>query len=323
MGGIGGVIGGDDGLDDGLDDFLDDGAVKAKAGSLNELKATVEDLTTKLYDLDRSSDEFTTTQGELAKATLELDTALEALKDKEDIDILPTGSLAQLNATLSELNEELLLLVPGSNAFINKMKEIQAITDRLSNGVKTFAFESSTSLLAFLKDFGVVTDGLDDAAKKVNDIGLQIAQSFGTAFGQVVSGASSGGAAFKKFAIEAIRSVIAMAKANIIASAMSPVNPANALSAGLTAPAFALAGLTALDALISSVPSLAEGGIAFGPSLVEVGEYSGAGGNPEVIAPLNKLQDMLGGNTIQVYGRISGDDIVISNDRATRDRNRF
>ena len=300
-------------------------APPALEGSIDALREKVALLTTDYNAAVIGSEAFNVASTELAKATLELDTALEALKDKEDIikDILPTGSLAQLNATLSELNEELLLLVPGSEAFINKMKEIQAITDRLSNGVKTFAFESSTSLLAFLKDFGVVTDGLDDAAKKVNDIGLQIAQSFGTAFGQVVSGASSGGAAFKKFAIEAIRSVIAMAKANIIASAMSPVNPANALSAGLTAPAFALAGLTALDALISSVPSLAEGGIAFGPSLVEVGEYSGAGGNPEVIAPLNKLQDMLGGNTIQVYGRISGDDIVISNDRATRDRNRF
>jgi hypothetical protein len=193
----------------------------------------------------------------------------------------------------------------------------------LSNGVQDFAVNSSTQLLAFLEDMEVVTDGIEAAATKVQDLGLKIAQSFGNAFGEVVGGASSGGKAFKKFAIEAIRSVIAMAKANIIASAMSPVNPANALSAGLSAPAFALAGLTALDALLSNVPSLAEGGIAFGPSLVEVGEYSGAGGNPEVIAPLNKLQDMLGGNSIQVYGRISGDDIVISNNRATRDRNRF
>lgn len=193
----------------------------------------------------------------------------------------------------------------------------------LSNGVQDFAVNSSTSLLLFLEDMDVVTDKIEAAAKKVNDIGLQIAQSFGNAFGQVVTGAKSGGQAFKKFAIDAIRSVIAMAKANIIASAMSPVNPANALSAGLSAPAFALAGLTALDALLANVPSLKDGGIAFGPSLVEVGEYSGAGGNPEVIAPLSKLKDMLGGNSIQVYGRISGDDIVISNNRATRDRNRF
>ena len=193
----------------------------------------------------------------------------------------------------------------------------------LSNGVQEFAVNSSTSLLEFLNDIEVVTEKIDIAATKVKDIGLKIAQSFGNAFGQVVSGAKGAGDAFMDFAVEAIRAVIAMAKANIIASAMSPLNPVNGVTAGLSAPAFALAGLTALDAILANVPSLAQGGIAFGPSLVEVGEYSGAGGNPEVIAPLSKLKDMIGGNSIQVYGRISGDDIVISNDRATRDRNRF
>jgi tape measure domain-containing protein len=152
---------------------------------------------------------------------------------------------------------------------------------------------------------------------------LTLAQAFGTAFGNMLGGAKSAGSAFTTFAVEAIRAIISIAKANIIASAMSPLNPVNGVTAGLSGPAFALAGLTALDAILANVPSLADGGIAFGRSLVEVGEYSGASGNPEVIAPLSKLKDMIGGNSIQVYGRISGDDIVISNDRATRDRNRF
>ena len=159
--------------------------------------------------------------------------------------------------------------------------------------------------------------------KKTTANTLTLAQSFGTAFGNMLGGAKSAKSAFTTFAVEAIRAIISIAKANIIASAMSPLNPVNGVTAGLSAPAFALAGLTALDAILASVPSLADGGIAFGRSLVEVGEYSGASGNPEVIAPLSKLKDMIGGNSIQVYGRISGDDIVISNDRATRDRNRF
>ena len=44
------------------------------------------------------------------------------------------------------------------------------------------------------------------------------------------------------------------------------------------------------------LPRLAEGGIVSGPSLVEVGEYQGARVNPEVIAPLDKLKTMIGGN---------------------------
>ena len=77
------------------------------------------------------------------------------------------------------------------------------------------------------------------------------------------------------------------------------------------------------NAEASGVPALAEGGLAYGPTLAMVGDNRGANIDPEVVAPLSKLKDMIGGNAIQVYGRISGDDIVISNNRATRDRNRF
>ncbi len=73
----------------------------------------------------------------------------------------------------------------------------------------------------------------------------------------------------------------------------------------------------------AGIPALAEGGLAYGPTLAMVGDNRGANVDPEVVAPLSKLKDMLGGNAIQVYGRISGDDIVISNNRASRDRNRF
>ncbi len=39
---------------------------------------------------------------------------------------------------------------------------------------------------------------------------------------------------------------------------------------------------------------LAKGGIAYSPVNALVGEYQGARNNPEVIAPLNKLKDLLG-----------------------------
>ncbi len=174
-----------------------------------------------------------------------------------------------------------------------------------------------------IKELQESTSILGESITTLSDQTITLAQTLGSAFGSMAAGASSGAEAFKGFAVDVIRSLIAIAKANVITNATSPQNLANQASGGLAAPAFALAGLSALDALLANIPSLKDGGIAFGPSLVEVGEYSGAGGNPEVIAPLNKLKDMIGGNAIQVYGRISGDDIVISNNRATRDRNRF
>jgi hypothetical protein len=58
-----------------------------------------------------------------------------------------------------------------------------------------------------------------------------------------------------------------------------------------------------------------------------VGEYPGAKSNPEVIAPLDKLRSMIsdvsGGGHVVVTGRISGRDILISNERTSRDAKRF
>lgn len=52
---------------------------------------------------------------------------------------------------------------------------------------------------------------------------------------------------------------------------------------------------TAMMAAVTAagIPALANGGIASGPTLAVVGEYAGASGNPEVIAPLDKLRGML------------------------------
>lgn len=63
----------------------------------------------------------------------------------------------------------------------------------------------------------------------------------------------------------------------------------------------------------AGVPTLASGGLATGPTLALVGEYGGAAGNPEVIAPLDKLRSMLpevqeGAGNLEF--KIKGDDLV-------------
>ena len=63
----------------------------------------------------------------------------------------------------------------------------------------------------------------------------------------------------------------------------------------------------------------ANGGIVSGPTAALVGEYSGARTNPEVIAPLSKLQNMMGGN---VTFTISGDNLVGTLNRANKTRAR-
>ena len=68
--------------------------------------------------------------------------------------------------------------------------------------------------------------------------------------------------------------------------------------------------------------AFAKGGIISGPTMGLVGEYPGARQNPEVIAPLNKLQSIIGksnnrGN-INVTGevRVDGQDLLIAIERA-------
>lgn len=50
---------------------------------------------------------------------------------------------------------------------------------------------------------------------------------------------------------------------------------------------------------IPTIPKLARGGLAYGPTLAMVGDNKGAASDPEVIAPLSKLEGIIGGNSDQ------------------------
>jgi hypothetical protein len=76
------------------------------------------------------------------------------------------------------------------------------------------------------------------------------------------------------------------------------------LSGGGVAAKGAQAGVKGLLEMLKgmgiAVPAFAAGGVVSGPTLAMVGEYPGAGGNPEVIAPLDRLESMLGGANHEV-----------------------
>ena len=99
------------------------------------------------------------------------------------------------------------------------------------------------------------------------------------------------------------------------------INPVKAIAMGT---AFVVGGalLASYGQQLGEGVALAKGGLAFGETLATVGDNPGARFDPEVIAPLSKLEKMMGGGAVQVHGRISGNDILLSNARAERDRNR-
>ena len=70
-------------------------------------------------------------------------------------------------------------------------------------------------------------------------------------------------------------------------------------AAVIATPAFIATAVAGVIGAFASIPKLAAGGAAFGPSLVEVGEYAGARVNPELIGKLSDFKTMIGGNDKQ------------------------
>jgi len=88
----------------------------------------------------------------------------------------------------------------------------------------------------------------------------------------------------------------------------------------LAVPLGAAAGAAAMALFNSAIPKFAEGGLAYAPTLAMVGDNPNSGSDPEVIAPLSKLMKIMGkqGGDVTVRGKLVGEDLYITNQRASR-----
>ena len=134
-----------------------------------------------------------------------------------------------------------------------------------------------------------------DMMQALSFIAQDAAFSIGEAFGQM---AASGGRATAQLVNQAIAQAVAMIIRQIAATLPFPANIAAIASAGM------FQGM-----MKSQIPAYRDGAIAYGPSLGMIGEYANASTNPEIIAPLDKLQGMLGGGTGEVEFRIKGQEL--------------
>ena len=145
--------------------------------------------------------------------------------------------------------------------------------------------------------------------------------SFGGALQQAFSSALVSQDGFFKVFIENAKRALKQIAAQIAAMAIL-----NALLGGT-----GIGGMMGFKDIggFAGIPKLlgfADGGMVTGATIAMVGEGPGTSmSNPEVIAPLDKLQGMIGnagGGQVEVFGRLSGSDILISSDRARGNRNR-
>tara|TARA_R100000231_G_scaffold15402_3_gene16390 strand:- start:12648 stop:14996 length:2349 start_codon:yes stop_codon:yes gene_type:complete len=167
----------------------------------------------------------------------------------------------------------------------------------------------------------IMLDMLKDSADAV---GEGIKGAFLGAFDAMMQGENIF-KALGQMLLDLIKKFVAAALAAFVLSALvKSIFPAAGSGGG------AFEGLKDFKSLFGSFAGIemAKGGIVSTPTLATVGEYPGAKQNPEVIAPLDKLKNLIGessGTNVQVGGQftLKGQDLVVALQRADRNRNRI
>ena len=184
------------------------------------------------------------------------------------------------------------------------------------------------SVSRFVETFGILGDEMAIfLGTTVEELGEAMDSVMGKIEGNLSAGANSFedyGQTIKAVAKEEIGALISTGVAAAVSNAMKGMAsfPGSVFLIPVIAAAAAGLARTAFNSLI---PAFAEGGMVTGPTTALIGEGLGtSASNPEVVAPLDKLKSMIGGGTqnVVVEGRLSGNDIFLSNARTKFNRNR-
>jgi hypothetical protein len=164
----------------------------------------------------------------------------------------------------------------------------------------------------------------EEAMQSATELGVKVMRE---AVGKNIKTVKEFGRAVLSSALDTAKAKALEGIFSAVSSALQLPYPINIIAAGSAAGAVSILFNNLQSRL--QPPKLAEGGIAYGRTLAEVGEYQGARSNPEVIAPLSKLKDILGGvnngiNSMTLAGdfRISGQDLLLTQIRAKEYSNR-
>jgi hypothetical protein len=173
-----------------------------------------------------------------------------------------------------------------------------------------------------LKNYNIEQKQLAYEALKIADnmnAALFVGDMFGQTLGQL---AETGKVSFQGIIDSLKQMAIRFAAAIAAALTLNILTGGAVMKAGKAAGAKSGFGALLKGGALKGIGGLtpfANGGIVSGPTPALVGEYTGARTNPEVIAPLSKLQNMMGGN---VTFTISGDNLVGTLNRANKTRAR-
>ncbi|WP_417832775.1 hypothetical protein [Terasakiella sp.] len=239
-----------------------------------------------------------------------------------------------IDVSNEKLREQIAILESARKQYSETSAEYKYLSDQI-------AFHSTT-IANSIK--GIVGEGVglaqfDEAAfrfeqnmKRMKEVALEVGQAVGSAFEGFTSSfvnslglAENGFQGFVKGLANTVTKLISMLLSNAIANAIAGATQsgtATGPAAIFTTPAFIATAVGGVLAAFASIPKFADGGIAYGPTLGLMGEYAGARNNPEVIAPLNKLKDLIapGGGSFDIGlgTRIKGTDLEIIIERVVQ-----
>lgn len=212
------------------------------------------------------------------------------------VDVLPVTGFEQTFENFGLSSAQVQEQEDFAERLIESQERLKATAIGVGDGVAN-AFAGMSN--SFIDSLGLADSGLQGFAKSLAKTITQIiAQLLSEAIAFAIVGGAQSGAATGPGAIVAIPTMIATLIGGVFAA-------------------------------FAAIPGFADGGIVSGPTLALVGEYPGASSNPEVIAPLDKLKDLIepqGGITdVVVHGvfEVDGRKLKLVLDRTNQQLNRL
>ena len=274
-----------------------------------------------------------------------LNTALKSVTESQTI----LGRLDnQTNAILKQKQEILAVLGISMDEYDNKVKELTGSTQTEveTTTAATDALEKQKQILDILpKSYATVAVAMDNSGKIMRQSVIEpvtmsleqfkflqftikgVASALNDSFYAAINNGEGFFKVFGDYLVNMVKKLLAVAAAAFLVAAALTIAFGGTTGGFKTAGAlFGLKDAAGFGDLfkgafgmMSGIPMLASGGIVTGPTLAMVGE----GGGPEAVIPLDRLNSFMGGGNINVTGRIQGQDILLSQERASRIRSRY
>lgn len=260
------------------------------------------------------------------------DAAEEEKNNKERIAKGQKNYQDSINAVNEFYQNKLNLATGDKNQQIAILKEEQTYFDLLY-GFNLISYED------YVKKTGEITKqqiGINNAlikssAEATLQLGMAIMSALAPAFDMMVEKGASIGEALEsvftnllkqlaKVIVTAAIAVALMAALGLVDFAAIGSTFKMLVSQGMGLPKMGAGAGGGVSQPLTMFDGFANGGIISGPTYGLMGEYPGAQNNPEVVAPLDKLKDMIGGGGGGTF-MLRGQDLLLSVNRAQKASN--